>query len=211
MERVFFSALLVFLFVPSINPIGLEKRSKSGILSRSKRYVVFPEGSTLSIAICMTAQVLGPANIFTEGLNWGISYELPNDSSEFREHLFPKRVMQRRHRRDLYQKMELIMNSMGYDGRACIFRALCETSRRFMSKGDSIIEELLRIVFKFPLQKLLHFEPEEHRLYHWAYRMGRDSNKECEDLFPACSFSLIDMALGGYSDYEDVGDPPNDT
>lgn len=63
------------------------------------------------IAICMTAQVLGPANIFTEGLNWGISYELPNDSSEFREYFFPKKVMQRRHRRDLYQKMELIMNS----------------------------------------------------------------------------------------------------
>ncbi|KAK9694540.1 DM4/DM12 family [Popillia japonica] len=194
-----------------VDSINLSKRNEDGVLSRNKRYIVFPEGSTLSIAICMTAQVLGPANIFTEGLNWGISYELPNDSSEFREYFFPKKVMQRRHRRDLYQKMELIMNSMGYDGRACIFKALCETSRRLMSNGNGIIEELLKIVFKFPLQRLLHSEPEEHRLYHWASRMGRDSNQECEDMFPGCSFSLIDMALGGYSNIEDDGYPPGNT
>lgn len=65
--------------------------------------------------------------------------------------------------------------------------------------------------FRFPLQRLLHSEPEEHRLYHWAHRMGRDSDKECEEIFPSCSFSLIDMALGGYSGYEDEEDPANDT
>lgn len=41
--------------------------------------------------------------------------------------------------------------------------------------------------------------------------MGRDSNQECEDMFPGCSFSLIDMALGGYSNIEDDGYPPGNT
>ena len=72
-------------------------------LSRRKRYVVFPEGSSFSvseswrilddnycffivilfwnqIALCMTVHTLTPDNIFTEGLNWGISYDLPNES-----------------------------------------------------------------------------------------------------------------------------------
>jgi hypothetical protein len=53
-----------------------------------------------------------PGEIFTEGVNWGISYELPNDTKQFKELLDkPKDVMQRRHRRQLYSKMETIMRS----------------------------------------------------------------------------------------------------
>lgn len=59
----------------------------------------------------MTAQTILPTEVFTEAINWGISYDLPNDTSTIRQYLYPKHVMQRRHRRDLYQKMELIMDS----------------------------------------------------------------------------------------------------
>ncbi|KAK0171867.1 hypothetical protein PV328_005260 [Microctonus aethiopoides] len=60
----------------TISPAETEER----YLSRRKRYVVFPEGSSFSIALCMTVHTLTPDNIFTEGLNWGISYDLPNES-----------------------------------------------------------------------------------------------------------------------------------
>lgn len=59
----------------------------------------------------MTAQTTLPAQFFTEAINWGIAYELPNDSSTVREFFHPKHIMKRRHRRDLYQKMEVIMDS----------------------------------------------------------------------------------------------------
>lgn len=61
----------------------------------------------------MTAVTIAPTTIWTEGLNWGISYDLPNDTSVFREYkkYFPMPMMQRRHRRDLYHKMEVIMDS----------------------------------------------------------------------------------------------------
>lgn len=61
----------------------------------------------------MTAQMgITPGEIFTEGINWGISYDLPNDTKSFEE-VFdkPKQVMQRRHRRDLYAKIENIIKS----------------------------------------------------------------------------------------------------
>nr|XP_022900459.1 uncharacterized protein LOC111413657 [Onthophagus taurus] len=157
--------------------------------------------TSIQVAICMTAQTILPEQIFTEGLNWGISYELPNDTSSIKQFFKPKPVLQRRHRRDLYQKMEVIMNSMGFDGRSCILKALCETTRKLMPRGNTIVEELLRIVFRFPQQHLLNSEPEDHRIYHWASRMGKDSAKECTDMFPGCTFSLIDMALGEYSSY----------
>lgn len=65
------------------------------------------------VAACMTAVTIAPTTIWTEGLNWGISYDLPNDTAIFREYrkYLPKPMMQRRHRRDLYHKMEVIMDS----------------------------------------------------------------------------------------------------
>jgi len=114
----------------------------------------------LQIALCLTVHTLTPDNIFTEGLNWGISYDLPNESkpalepflelrndklktynkhrydstaianrygvpnsgwnNNLRQHFAPGRkkyrkseyyYLQRRHRRDLYNKLEVIMNA----------------------------------------------------------------------------------------------------
>ena len=104
----------------------------------------------------MTVHTLTPDNIFTEGLNWGISYDLPNESKpELRpflqlrkDKLKPGKIygsekygkageaswnnegkyyqlaggkkyyskadyhyLQRRHRRDLYNKIEVIINA----------------------------------------------------------------------------------------------------
>lgn len=59
----------------------------------------------------MTVQTTLPEQIFTEAINWGIAYDLPNESSTIREILHPKHIMRRRNRRDLYQKMEVIMDS----------------------------------------------------------------------------------------------------
>lgn len=49
--------------------------------------------------------------IFTEGMNWGIAYDLPNETSTIQALSGSKYVHQRRSRRDLYEKMELAMDS----------------------------------------------------------------------------------------------------
>ncbi|KAL0110233.1 hypothetical protein PUN28_013705 [Cardiocondyla obscurior] len=216
-------------------------------LSRKRRYVVFPEGSTFSIALCLTVHTLTPDNIFTEGLNWGISYDLPNESKpalepflelrndklktsnkrkpygsaaianrygvnsgwnkNVKQHFTPNRkkyhkseyyYLQRRHRRELYNKLEVIMNAMGFDGRTCVLRALCEASQRLMPKGNTLIEEMMRISFSLPLKRVFSFEPQEHRTYTEAHKAGHEG-KDCMAMFPGCSFSLIDLALGKYN------------
>lgn len=68
----------------------------------------------------MTVGVIGqPApttspGTFTFGLNWGIAYELPNatETARFykRTHKHRKPMEQRRSRRQLYEKLETIMN-----------------------------------------------------------------------------------------------------
>jgi len=99
----------------------------------------------------MTMHTLTPDKIFTEGVNWGISYDLPNESKPALEPFLELRndrlkssydghgalkyptwnngvksrfvpdrkkyrkseyyYLQRRHRRDLYGKLEVIMNA----------------------------------------------------------------------------------------------------
>ncbi|XP_058792439.1 uncharacterized protein LOC131664956 isoform X1 [Phymastichus coffea] len=220
--------------VPAVDSeAGTEAEPGTGPLTRRKRYVVFPEGSSFSIALCMTVHTLTPDNIFTEGLNWGISYDLPNESKpELAPLLRPRddapgygaaepgqwdahgkyylmpgakkyyradhHYLQRRHRRDLYGKLEVVIDAMGFHGRSCVLRALCEASQRFVPRGNSLLEEMMRIVFTLPLKKLFPSEPPEHHTYAEAHRAGQRGD-DCLGMFPRCSFSLIDMALGKYS------------
>ncbi|XP_053671766.1 uncharacterized protein LOC128721977 [Anopheles nili] len=171
------------------------------VLSRRKRFVVFPEGSSFSVAVCMTIGLYGNPNyqFVSWALNWGIAYNLPNQTVSFQKEMTePKPMVQRRYRRDLYQRLEVIMDSMGYAGRDCILRAMCESPQYFGSRGGNMIAEMLRTLFSFPKQKVLSFEPTDHRLYDEAHRKGRNM-APCRSLYDRCPFSLLELALGRYS------------
>ncbi|CAH1113414.1 unnamed protein product [Psylliodes chrysocephalus] len=148
----------------------------------------------------MTAQLwVNPPGIFTESLAWGLAYDLPNDTKSIADFLGPKFLAKRRNRRDLYGKVEKIMESLGYNGRVCVLRSLCEASNRFLPKEDNLLNYILKMIFDFPQEKILRSEPEEHRIYHFAAQMGKENpNQHCSQIFN-CPFSLIDAALGRYS------------
>lgn len=88
---------------------------------------------------------------------------------------------------------------MGYNGRDCILRALCESSQIFGRKGSNMISEMIRAAFSFPKSKVLPFEHKELSTYDEAHRKGR-SLVICSTIFPKCGFSLLNLALGKYSE-----------
>ncbi|XP_058826159.1 uncharacterized protein LOC131686056 [Topomyia yanbarensis] len=179
-----------------------ESEPSNRILSRRKRYVVFPEGSSFSVAVCMTIGMIGNPNyqMFSWALNWGMAYNLPNQTVTFDQEIKePKPIAQRRYRRDLYHRLEVAMNDMGYDGRGCVLRALCESSQYFGRKGNNMIAEMLRTLFSFPKSKVLSFEHHDTRIYDEAHRKGKNKVM-CQSLFPECGFSLLELALGKYAD-----------
>lgn len=50
---------------------------------------------------------------FSWAVNWGVAYDLPNDTwiiNHKNRKVFPKQIVQRRHRRDLYQHLETLMD-----------------------------------------------------------------------------------------------------
>ncbi|XP_058455156.1 uncharacterized protein LOC131432713 [Malaya genurostris] len=180
---------------------GADNGPSKGILSRKKRYVVFPEGSSFSVAVCMTIGMYGNPNyqMFSWALNWGMAYNLPNQTVSFEQEMKePKPIAQRRYRRDLYHRLEVAMNDMGYDGRNCVLRALCESSQYFGKKGSNMIAEMLRTLFSFPKSKVLSFEHHDTRIYDEAHRKGKNKVM-CQSIYPECSFSLLELALGKYA------------
>lgn len=106
---------------------------------------------------------------------------------------------------------------MGYNGRNCILRALCEASQTLKPKGQSLLDEILRIVFRSVVGYILCYfiisiviiwfrYPNSRRIvdpeddYQKATEKGIEFlNEDCFQMFPGCPFSLIDLALGYYS------------
>ncbi|CAG9791037.1 unnamed protein product [Diatraea saccharalis] len=181
-------------------------KGKARVLSRRKRYVTFPEGSSFSCAGCMTVGLIGqpaPATVpgtFTFGLNWGIAYELPNATETLalyhQKYKFKKAMTQRRSRRDLYQKLEIILENIGYKGRDCILKTLCETKHRIVPNGGNMIEEMFRTIFTLPITKVLPVEPLEHTIYDSAHRLSNTLD-DCDSY--NCPISLVDWAQGYYN------------
>lgn len=86
---------------------------------------------------------------------------------------------------------------IGYNGRDCVLRALCETTEFFGRKGSTMMKEILRLVFSLPTSKVLSFEHPELHMYDKAYRNGK-TRALCSNIYPKCGFSLFEVALNGY-------------
>ncbi|XP_030752592.1 uncharacterized protein LOC115879750 isoform X1 [Sitophilus oryzae] len=205
-EILFVSIILVSIFMK----VGSRENSRS--LIRKRRYLAFPEGSAFSGVFCLTNLMKLPADtdIFSLNINWGIVYELPNDTKPLLDVYKP--AMKRRNRRDLYTRVEKVLKSMGYDGKSCILRSLCEAGQRLRLKEDSLAYHILSLIFRFPQEPILKHEPDSHRLYHYASTLGSKDDSgvideyseeivdKCSETFK-CPFSLIDLALGYYSSH----------
>nr|CAI5851975.1 unnamed protein product [Callosobruchus analis] len=71
----------------------IEEASKSvgRSLSRKRRYLVFPSGSSLQLVYCLTIPSVGVGAIFTFGATAALAWELPSDSEELIELLGKKK------------------------------------------------------------------------------------------------------------------------
>uniref|UniRef100_A0A0K8VK89 Uncharacterized protein n=1 Tax=Bactrocera latifrons TaxID=174628 RepID=A0A0K8VK89_BACLA len=183
------------------------------VLSRKRRYVAFPEGSSVAASICLTIGVIGNPN--TEWLswaeNWGMAYDLPNyawvkeHTRGFKKDMDAnktKAMAMRRSRRDLFGKLETIIENMGFTGHECIARALCESSKYLnvdSQERGNMLTEIVKIVFSFPSDPVYDDEPDIMHHYDRIYRRARREVLDCSVEHAQCHFSLLEMIFGKYS------------
>ncbi|XP_055919967.1 uncharacterized protein LOC129951699 [Eupeodes corollae] len=203
--------LIWLVLLVLITEIWAQKDTSTRILSRKRRFLSFPEGSSFAASICMTIGVIGNPVLeyMSWAVNWGIAYDLPNQTwVRQHKHGFSNSLdahnTKVRYRRDLYEGIELAMDSMGFNGRDCISRTLCESSNYLKERGKgNMVEEIVKLIFSFPMRRegtLYHRHRNDRDIYHHhydkAYYNGAGSNYDCQRKYPNCHFSLLDWALG---------------
>ncbi|KAK3911247.1 Glycosyl hydrolase family 109 protein 3 [Frankliniella fusca] len=157
--------------------------------ARHKRYLHFPYGTTLRVAFSSKWSTIfdwpnSPA-FWTENVNWGLTYELPNGT----QLLGPAGFSARRDRRDLYRRLETAIDSTGLVGRECMLRSICEAPQ-FLVPGDNLIAELLRV--------LLRFIPADGRANSGPYDSAQHAGArglDCQHLYRDCPVSLLGLLL----------------
>ncbi|XP_026326171.1 uncharacterized protein LOC113234864 [Hyposmocoma kahamanoa] len=82
-------------------------------------------------------------------------------------------------RQSLYEKLETFFKLLGYNGKECVLRSLCESSRLRAEQG-TFLEEIMRATFTFPRRNKASDVHEEYDLAH-----GRPG--DCARLYPECN------------------------
>uniref|UniRef100_A0A0K8W4Q0 Uncharacterized protein n=1 Tax=Bactrocera latifrons TaxID=174628 RepID=A0A0K8W4Q0_BACLA len=177
------------------------------ILSRRKRYLAFPEGTSFTISVCITIGIIGNPyySYMSFGLNFGVGYDLPNATWVLNQlhglsrRPLPMAVHHRRSKRAIYERIAEAVNNMGYSGRDCVLRALCESRQYFSRTKMGMIGEILRVIFSLPKQRIFSRELREDAdiaAYDHAYRQA--DSQDCVAQYD-CPFSLLELAFGRYS------------
>ncbi|XP_072395558.1 uncharacterized protein [Diabrotica undecimpunctata] len=145
---------------------------KRNILSRKKRYLVFPKGSQLVIQLSAikAIQQAQPRNWnFLEELEF--PFFLPDDPNMFRR--------KNRDRREVYSMIEKGLSKYGFDGKTCIDNLICDIKQFTKSRETSVNEEILFAIFRY-LGENTNFEE----------ICTKETNKQC-------SYSVIQYFLQG--------------
>ncbi|KAK7870128.1 hypothetical protein R5R35_011102 [Gryllus longicercus] len=108
--------------------------------------------------------------------------------------------LHRRHRRDLYLRLESLLMGARLGGRACVLRALCEAGQRPEGAGRrSFVAELLHTLFTLPPALEGTEDPdalqhEREALEH--FDAAHAATGACRQRFPQCTASLFELWSG---------------
>ncbi|XP_049765586.1 uncharacterized protein LOC126094974 [Schistocerca cancellata] len=159
------------------------------ILSRRRRYLVYPEGSSLQLVYCLTVPTIVPVPFFKFGWTLGLAWELPSDGKQIVEY---KKKLRQALRKPTTEPL-------GVDGRSCVYRFLCEAEQRVAGTG-TFLQEILRVIFTLPEARGRDLDGADMRHYDQAHRRRRrdaDADaRDCDLLYPECDIdSIFDYQL----------------
>ncbi|XP_047506456.1 uncharacterized protein LOC125050573 [Pieris napi] len=214
------------------------------VLSRKKRFLIFPEGSSFQLVLCTTYPALTTiGDIFLWGNTAALAFELPQDPySPFHHKADPqhrridskhiyyvdengkilyKQPYQRKllvnpafakrsaikvdrkkmhlsqtrpgfndldhnqidfhrsSRTQLYEKLEVMMQGLGGNGRACLLKTMCMYRESAHGPQGGFLHEILRSVYTLPKSRS---EDDFYQEY------DEISSEKCNELYPECTF-----------------------
>ncbi|XP_072938397.1 uncharacterized protein [Epargyreus clarus] len=147
-----FILLTIFLFIKcELNSTSQCPNVKTPGLIRKRRYLTFPDGSSVVMTISTVKAFMTHApsgwNLVMEV---DVIFPLPNHNFTV-SHL--RRKLHHRQKREFWDKLRNGIDYHNLNGRACILRSICEAQHHLAPPGRSLVHDLLRAIFTAPLHE----------------------------------------------------------
>ncbi|KAM0731010.1 hypothetical protein ACS0PU_002070 [Formica fusca] len=167
-------------------------------MQRHVRSLSFPEDSRMGLFFALAIPLDDPSSTMSVAMFLEAEYELPTNVTEIEQTSGDgegrvKRNANRQQRRvidrtTIYAMLESKFESMGYPGRQCLLRSICETKRQAVHVHNGLLGDLLRIVFA-PSSSM----PEENLLQEYIDAENVKETEECMGIYSSCEFNIYDF------------------
>ncbi|XP_057331709.1 uncharacterized protein LOC130671677 [Microplitis mediator] len=159
------------------------------LLHRKRRHLVFPKSTTFVMTVTglKSIQVKEPTN-WNLDLEFDMIWPIPDDNVDKKIIKKKSNHKLRRHKRDFYNTFELALDRLGFSGKNCILRTICESKMFLQPPGISFLDDLLRVILSH--EENQGNNPDE---YDTAYKSISDCNKIYE-----CPISLLELFLNNF-------------
>ncbi|XP_064101714.1 uncharacterized protein LOC135212198 [Macrobrachium nipponense] len=165
-----------------------KQEAKAPSRSREKRSatLVWPPGSVFVVEFFFTVPITAPAGV-SEPVEINVPYrfKLPNITAD----LFGGKEKQMKHessdRLDMYGVVEGLLSKFGFDGKACVLRAICEKAQLSLVKAGMLGEFI---------ETILSASSSTYSDQMYEYQLAEyygSAHADCRSAYPSCLMSLF--------------------
>ncbi|XP_033207457.1 uncharacterized protein LOC117167017 [Belonocnema kinseyi] len=169
---------------------------------RNIRALSYPEESLMGLFFALAIPLDDPVSTksISVAFFFEANYELPNNITEFQSSVDndhrDKRSAGQRHsinRKTIYAILESKFESLGFPGKQCLLRCICETARQPLHPHNGLVGDLMHITLT-PSSTADEGLPIE---YVRAEQVGFQG--DCETIYSLCPFAIYDYITDVYN------------
>ncbi|XP_051156501.1 uncharacterized protein LOC127278716 [Leptopilina boulardi] len=126
----------------------MQNSEMANILHRPIRALTFPPTSTMGIFFALAVPLEAPQNSISLSYFFEATYGLPNNLTDFGPltESYPQRKKRSIDRKTIYELMENKFLSVGFSGRGCLLRSICETSEQSL-RHNGVLGDVFHVLF----------------------------------------------------------------
>nr|XP_018910498.1 PREDICTED: uncharacterized protein LOC109039470 [Bemisia tabaci] len=156
------------------------------ILSRPKRYVAYPDGTSSGLFLGLAFPLPLPRDGIIFSYIFEANYNLPDNVTQYFPPS-PSEALKSFNRKFLYGILENKFTRAGLDGEECLLRLICDAALTPLDH-NGLFGQILDILLR---PSTTHEEELPDRIFE-AERHGNEMN-ECNRIYPNCTIDLMDM------------------
>ncbi|XP_045603718.1 uncharacterized protein [Procambarus clarkii] len=153
---------------------------------RKRRFLIFPLGSLLGVQTNLRLPLPGVGYLSNLALQSSMLFNLNNSTTIS----FGRSLQALEQRFDFYREIEMLLDSLGYNGHECTLRTICEVADLPFQHG--LLGEVANLILSISAAALNEVESDLDNEYAAAEHYGRHHGS-CHSIYSQCPVSFADF------------------